>query len=136
MTGIIRNRRPLLKLHEIYQVCGSCFMYLLLYQNRFGILCIGGLPKTATNGSGKSRNACYRHQNSENDFYKIRVHFASCGVLFLIGQAFIRTMVPVIRRIKPVIRKSNEVIRTWMDLVDAFDFFSKFRAEKMCVSFI
>lgn len=54
----------------------------------------------------------------------------------MIGQAFIRTMVPVIRRIKPFIRKSNEVIRTWMDFEYAFEFFSKFRAEKMCVSFI
>lgn len=29
------------------------------------------LPKIATNGSEKNRNVCYRHRNSENDFYKM-----------------------------------------------------------------
>lgn len=48
----------------------------------------------------------------------------------MFGQAFIRTIVQVIRRIKPFIRKSNEVIRTWMNFEDAFEFFSMFKAEK------
>ena len=54
----------------------------------------------------------------------------------MIGQAFIRTMVPVIRRIKPFIRKSNEVIRTWMNFEDASSFLIRIGLKKMGVSFI